>query len=732
MGLLDPAEVVIPVRDTPYGLLCTDGRHAGLYALNPESGLQVLSRKPGAGRNIVSGEAGILFKECPAGEPQRVVLVSKDGRTVIFEGDYFSGPFDCTANTFLIAENNRIRKFDYTGEEIAGWTIAGFPAWAACSAEQLFYTGESGGLGIVDLRSGELSEVCDYGEITFSRITAGSEGLLLAEKSSGGFAVLDTEGNPIFENSDCYFPSWTGDGNIICSRLEFDGMEPAGGRVCRIDPANGAESLLSREGIPLYPLELNDGRITWSSADEHGLRSFDMPLLPDLETDFSTDNPDAHIDVPYMHQRWDTPDWFNGSWSCGPTSCMMTVQYYMMLTPDSLWASYPSPGHWSLWGNYIPDEYTFLGYTYDVLGESPGGVMVPGAHGFICPDGGAWWNNMVDFLNRHEVYSAWAGTSWSTLTSQIDNDYPVVCSSNVLGSGHIILLNGYYANHTIVVNDPYGDANESGWGSYYNGKDVLYDWPGYNNGHVEIGVSQLFYAQAQIPAEPDTLVDDCSRGFFKYGNCRFWHLTGSGYGGSAWWTYSTAALPDTCIAQWYPELSFEGDYDVSVYIPSDHASATGIYKLQTSSGLEQISLDQGLYSGQWVLLGTFNLDFDSYLRLGDYTGTASQYIAFDAALFSPSGTGVSGESSLIPLQDIDLWPNPCAELASIHLPSANDGASVDVYDNSGRLISSVSASEFTETMHLDVSSFAAGVYLLRIKVNGSDTSTFSRLLTVCR
>ena len=448
--------------------------------------------------------------------------------------------------------------------------------------------------------------------------------------------------------------------------------------------------------------------------------------------DFSTDDPDAHFDVPYMHQRWDTPDWFNGSWSCGPTSCMMAVQYYMMLTPDSIWASYPSPGHWSLWGNYIPVEYIFLGYTYDELGKSPDSVFVPGAHGFICPDGSAWWNNMVDFLNQHEVSSAWAGTSWSTLTGQIDSDYPVVCSSNVLGCGHIILFNGYYADHTVVVNDPFGDANESGWGNYYNGKDVLYDWPGYNNGHVQIGVSQLFYAQAVVPSEPDTLVDDRCRGFYRYADCRFWHLAGSGFVGNAWWTYSTGALPDTCTAEWYPVLPGEGDYDVYIYIPAVYAEATGMYKLYTSTGIEEISLDQGMYSDQWALLGIFNLDYDSYLRLGDYTGTGGQYIAFDAALFSPSGTGVGGETPVMPQQDIHIWPNPCGKLASILLPSINEGLLMKVYDTSGRLVSSTSAFDHTDTIQLDVSSFSSGLYLLRISVSGAGGSTYSRLLTVCR
>ena len=146
----------------------------------------------------------------------------------------------------------------------------------------------------------------------------------------------------------------------------------------------------------------------------------------------------------------------------------------------------------------------------------------------------------------------------------------------------------------------------------------------------------------------------------------------------------------------------------------------------------EISLDQAIYSDQWASLGNFNLDYDSYLTLGDYTGTGGQYIAFDAALFSPSGTGVTGDTPLTPQQDIHLWPNPCGELASILLPFTNEGVLIAVYDTSGRLVSTTAAFEYTETLQLDVSSFSCGLYLLRISVRGAGASTFCRLLTVCR
>ncbi|MBD3278138.1 MAG: T9SS type A sorting domain-containing protein [Candidatus Aegiribacteria sp.] len=724
-SLVDPSGVIVPVRDTPRGLLCTDGRGTGLYLCAENCEPVTISSAPGAGRNVLVDDGSILFKECSSGEPQRIVLCDLQGnRQEIYSGDYFGGPFSCEGG-FLVTAENSVLRCDLEGKVEDEWSITGYPACAALTEEALLYTGESGGLYIQHSANEAPKIIQGSSGQTFRNLMPGGEGMVIAEISPRGFLILQGE-EVVRTVQEGMYPEWTEDGSVVFSVLQYDGLFPVSGTVLKMDPVTGETLEVPSRGIPLHPLELRDGRAVWTEAADGSLAGASVKSLPEADSEPGTDDPDAHFDVVYMHQRWDTPDWFNGSWSCGPTSCMMTVQYYRRLTPDSIWASYPSPGHWSLWGNYIPVEYTFLGHTYDDLGESPSGY-VPGAHGFICPTGAAWWDLMVDFLTQHEVYSAWGGTAWSTLTGEIDGSYPVVCSSSVLGYGHIILFNGYYDNHTVVTNDPYGDANESGWGDYYNGKDVLYDWPGYNNGHLEIGVSQLFYAQAQVPQQADTLVDDNSTGFFKYSDCRFWHRTGSGYRGNAWWTYSTGAPPDTCIAMWYPELPYSGDYDISVYVPPDRSTATGIYKISTSAGIEEVYLDQALYSDQWAFLGRFNLNGDSYLRLGDYTGTGGQYIAFDAALFSPAGTGTSQEDPGNMIHGLRMRPNPCSQILTVSLPQFCRGGTLELYDTSGRLVSRIVLGEDSEFLEMDVSDLSAGVYMLRVRREGTSAS---RMLTV--
>ena len=729
-----PASIQVAGGVLPGGILVTDGRGAGLALTVLEGKTTILSEQPGAGRNIVVSGCDVLFKECPPDSLQRVIFSTPSGhRRVLYEAGSFSGPFPAREGTFLVADNGYLLELDTDGSEVSSFFIAEDPAWAALTDDKAWLTGAPGGILVLQLDgSGADHRIPGLETTTFSRLFAGPGGGVLAVRAAGGFIILDENTEEILiDESHGLFPRWTPDGRVLYSILsEFEGPVPVSGRLESLDPALGVRAEIPSDGVPLHPLELPSGDVVFTDAMRGMIHTVHHSLLPEIESPGWRDEPEAHFDVPYMHQRWDTPDWFNGSWSCGPTSCMMTVQFYRMLPPDSIWASYPSPGHWSPWGSYIPEEYTFLGYSYNIQGVSPDSIWVPGAHGFICRQyGGAVWDYMVDFLEQHEVSSAWAGQLWSTLTAELDVGYPVVCSSNVLGSGQIILFNGYYADHTVIVNDPYGNANEPGWGSHYNGKDVLYDWPGYNNGHVEIGVSQLFYAQASIPQEADTLVDDRSMGFEKLGSSQFWHLTGSGWGGDAWWTWSTAALPDTCIGRWTPVLPGTGNYNVFVYIPPDHAAATGIYRLETISGVEEILLNQGDYSNEWAFLGTFSLDDETRLILGDYTGTGSEQIAFDAALFSPSGTGL--EQGTSPPPDggcLRGWPNPCTGSVSFTFPSHSGERTITIWDISGRLAASEHVPPGETGYLFSTENLPSGVYIARM--SGPGMTAVGIMLTV--
>ncbi|MBD3369353.1 T9SS type A sorting domain-containing protein [Candidatus Fermentibacteria bacterium] len=677
-----------------------------------------LSGSPGCAANVLVHEGSIYWKECPPVGPQRIVRGRPSGEVeVVLRADLLSGPFlgpegpvACLPGEVLVLEAY--------GAAAGRVEVEGLPG-SACSMEgEVFWVDSEGRLRAAGLPGGERREVRTGHQPLAAVSPIPEAGLLLLERVGGGCVLIDSRGRVDTILEDATFPVLN-EGTIAYVVQRGRGPVPEDGEMVVYDPAGRGLARTEVEGSPACPFPLSSGEVVYTDLRRGVVVGREWLSVPDVEVEPEDRALAGGVEAPYMHQLYDTPDWFDGGWSCGPTSCMMAGQYYDRLTPDSIWCSWPSPGHYSEWGAYIPEMYTFLGHTYDVWGVSPGNVWVQGSHGFICRDaGGAYWDYMALWMEQHGLYSAWAGTSWSTYTSEIDNGWPMVAStSSIYTPGHILLFAGYYEDHSILVNDPYGDQNQPGWGGSYNGEDVVYDWYPYNNGHVQVHVAQVFYARSDVPTEPDTLVDNVSRGFRKLGPCRYWHETHTGYGGAAWWTYSTSAPPDTCVARWEPKLPWAGEYEVLVYVPPERAEATGIYAVHTSSGPREVTLDQSLYSDQWASLGTFELDLDSYLRLGDYTGEHWEYLAFDAALFSPMGTGVGPSTVPATGSGFELVPNPCIRRTMVELPTGGSGR-VTVYDLAGREVASMTVSGPGCSMVLSTEGMAPGTYVVRVDVDG--------------
>ncbi len=648
---------------------------------------RIVSNEPGSGRNVLSMGEYLFWKECSQGLPQRI-MSQTEGE--IYSREFFSGPFSI-GNNLMVSIPEEILILDKSGTSLCSYFTGEYPG-SLCSDGEIiwFVSSRDGVLKFLATDSGLIQSL----PLPFCPSTVQFRNdLLLIGNADGGYSVCSRTGTEIWQIPDGTSGHFIDDSTIIFIRnIETEGCE-----------------ILSRETVSF---DVRTGKETISQISESPSEPVNRAV---------TDDPAAHFDVPYMHQKWDTPDWFNGSWSCGPTSCMMAVQYYNRLTPDSIWCSYPD-GHWSEWGNYIPSEYTFLGETYDILGISPSSVWVPGAHGYICRDaGGAYWSYMAIWMQQHGLDSSWLGTTWGACTSELNNSWPVVASTqSIYTGGHILLFNGYYDNHSVVSNDSYGNQNVSGWGTLPNGKDVVYDWPGYNNGNVQLVISQLFSARSEVLSEAGTLIDDRSLGYRKLGPCQFWHEQETGYDGYSWWTYSTAASPDTCLVEWIPDLPSQNLYQIETYIPSSHSTATGIYHVYTTSGWETATVNQSNYSNQWASVGTFSLaPSTAYVRMGDYTGTQGQYISFDAVRFTLQ-TSVDNSNSSCTSSGFGVLLNPVSSSSTLTftLPDSFNGA-VQIFDLSGRLTLACQAS-------IPAGSLSPGIYHAVINIgNGNESIRFT-------
>ncbi|MEA3267492.1 MAG: T9SS type A sorting domain-containing protein, partial [Candidatus Fermentibacteria bacterium] len=198
--------------------------------------------------------------------------------------------------------------------------------------------------------------------------------------------------------------------------------------------------------------------------------------------------------------------------------------------------------------------------------------------------------------------------------------------------------------------------------------------------------------------------DDRSLGYRKLGPCQYWHEQETGYNGYSWWTYSTGALPDTCFVEWIPDLPSEAWYLVETYVPSSHATATGIYQVNSSTGWVTATVNQGNYSDQWVEIGAFYLTPSSAMvRMGDYTGTQGQYISFDAVRFTQQ-TSIDEQCYASESEYFTVSRNPVntADPIVFNLPGGFNGT-IQVFDITGRLVLTVQSS-------VPAGSLAPGLY----------------------
>ncbi len=370
----------------------------------------------------------------------------------------------------------------------------------------------------------------------------------------------------------------------------------------------------------------------------------------------------VHIDgVPYVHQRYDTPSWHNGSGSCAPTTSIMAIAFYNRLPkwPTTVDHGYSFDPHTSYYGSYIADKYRFNEIYYDIYEEAYG-TDAWGGYGYMWDGSYSPNSRMREYIENHKIVSNQLWTSSCTFentTTEIDNGYVHPICAYITSSGHLILARGYVVGqHTLIFNDPAGDKNVAPYFNYY-GTDAYYDWPGYNNGYENLdpdgshgGVAWTVKAESSQPAYNDTIIDNdyYEHGFFmnNYMNgshMRFFRDYNGGYNNHTWYTLTMADASDVCYVTWTPNLPQDGAYEVFAYIPDDHANATNaMYHVFSNNGESVVHIDQSAYSDEWVSLGVFDFSQgqNGYVYLGDSTGTDYNDIAFDAVKFEKMPVGL--------------------------------------------------------------------------------------------
>jgi PKD repeat protein len=359
--------------------------------------------------------------------------------------------------------------------------------------------------------------------------------------------------------------------------------------------------------------------------------------------------------VPYVHQKYDTPSWHNGSGSCAPTTCVMAFAYYNLLPPwnVSVDHAYSWDPHTNPYGSYVADKYRFNEFYYDIY-EAAYGTDAWGGYGFMWDGSYSPNSRQRTYITQHYLNSNQLWTSSCTFNytkDEIDLNYVHPICSYITHSGHLTLAIGYVENqHTLIFNDPWGNKNTPGYPSY-DGEDAYYDWPGYNNGYANLdadgthgGVAWTTRARGSEITYNDTIIDSnfYNHGFYMNNtdngsHQRYFRDANAGYNNHFWYTGTMNTTNDWCYVTWTPNLNQAADYEVFAYIPEIYANAQNAkYIITHDEGSNEVLIDQSAYSGQWVSLGIYPFSPSSggNVYLGDNTGIDGQNIAFDAVKWS--------------------------------------------------------------------------------------------------
>ena len=456
------------------------------------------------------------------------------------------------------------------------------------------------------------------------------------------------------------------------------------------------------------------------------------PLFAEPNRTLAKGSSIAQLDIPYVHQTYDTPDWHDGRGSCAPTAAVMVFAYYNILPP------WPTPSssmgfHYNNWGYYICSKYFFRGCNYANFATTDyGGNPVWGGYGYMWIGSHSPESRMVYYYNLQgmtatETYDS----SYAIARAEIDAGRPYTICCLLTTAGHLVVAHGLGAEeHTLILNDPYGNKNQ-GYPNY-NGKNVRYDWPGYNNGYKNLNeVAWCIAASFTPPAICDTLVDDLRFGSgFTLNAASPASMTMytdqmSGYGGHSWLMSTTKT--DTCAAAWTTTLSGSGSYRIEAFVPPQ---ATGVahYRVTHANGTSQADVDQSTVQNTWVSLGTFLCDGAMSVRLGSGSTERKGLLGVDAVRWSYQGTTRMTEvGSAVPARMTlaQNYPNPFNSQTTISLTlSQPEDIRLSVFDLLGREVALLASGPMTAGAHRvvwDAAGLASGSYVCCLTA-GSEAS----------
>ena len=752
---------------TPWGVVCTNSFGSALYKVQGQV-IEELLAGPGVGRyfSVSPDRQHVGFKEIlPDGKQIPALLdistgaihrLSPPADRVGQPGFAAGGTVGFTRGTELIVTN---------GSTTRTYELGSYANLTPMSPD---------GSNVVFNDADDALWLMDLGTGVRIRLTTGPKGYAAPVWSPDGqhiaFGSLDGTINVFDRSSKRTFalgrgmhPSWTPDGAaLVFSRPVIQGDSLVGSDLYHVR-FDGAEEVRLTSTPSIFEMDPSvspdGGTIVYHTYTSRAILSLPLadaaPSLqraPALLADASTltfrpavpaggTRVTTALDIPYVHQVYDTPDWFNGHWACAPTQAIMVLAYYHILPPWNISCSWPSP-HVTAWGNYVASPYRFRQNDFAYPAPDPNGISGKGGFGYMWTGTYSPHARMADYYRVHGLSATQSeATPYSTAAAEIAAGYPFSMCVLLTTAGHLVLAHGFGAEpHTLVFNDPYGNKNQ-GYMNVY-GKNVMYDWPGYNNGYQNLNeVAWCIATRAAPPAVSDTLVDDLhfTNGFSMAtappASMSLWKDLNRGYQGHLWYAFTTTGTVDTFFAEWRPALLSSGLYEVQAFIDLSNATHAR-YIISHAAGSDTVVLDQKVYSKAWATLGTYRFDAGSggSVRLGNRSVAGGQEIVFDAVRWVQKPlTDVFTPGSLAHTFQLDQnFPNPFNPSTSLRFSVPVDALVVlEVFNILGQRVAVlqdgiVAAGE--HAVRWSAGEHASGMYLARLRATPADGVMHQRVV----
>ena len=185
----------------------------------------------------------------------------------------------------------------------------------------------------------------------------------------------------------------------------------------------------------------------------------------------------------------------------------------------------------------------------------------------------------------------------------------------------------------------------------------------------------------------DSLTDNLESSCTVHGPPQYWrNVTQGGLYYGYFYTYSISVGPEVNWIEWNLQLpDSSGSYMLEVWLPGGGEAAVD-YRIVTGSGVDTVTVDQSLYSDEWVSLGgPWNASGGLSVEVGDLTGASGDKIVAEAVRFCPP-TGISSPGGSTVTEGLSVaGANPSSRFQLLLPSTAGDGV-LTIYDCSGRAV----------------------------------------------